>query len=502
MARPVAIGDYESQVPVEEGLRRIIPSRTGASAGPGLEDLAAGAQRLAQSEAANYSLQALSKAQADWTQQFHDRTLNAQPGAPNFTPQFMGDYEKYVKDTVKAAPNQMAGRILQQRLTEFGNSLARQSLSFETDAKQAHNEQVVKQSADMTSVELQNDPSNYPQRLAERLSAINSMQMEPQAKEKLADYTKQTLSHFAVMGDINRDPYQAGLKLNDPKATGYYQNLTAEQRQSLMTHSDQVLHQRVADAERVHQLAKQEQQDNSDKLLKQGIAMSQQGSLSAGWVLGHSQTLEPNAMKYLLEAAAGKETQSDPHVYSDLLTRTVRGEDTRSDIQSAFTDGLLSKEDFTRLTDKGSTEFPNSYKRGVSYINTAGQVSELQPNPAKAQTLANMQNDFQDWFKKNGGQATDKEVQQEAIDIVKRYQLVDADNFYYTLPVPSTGLGRGSKGAPDLPGAKKDLVKALQEGRIDREDFNKNAALLQKWQAVFETTQKNKAAAAKKAADQ
>lgn len=497
MAHPVAIGDYESQVPVEEGLRRIIPNRTGASIGPGLESLASSAQQLAQSEAANYSLQALSKAQSEWTQQFHDRTLNAQPGAPNFTPQLMGDYDKYVKDTVKGAPNQMAGRYLQQRLTEFGTHLAGQAISFEAGAKQSHNEDVAKQAADMTANELQGNPAVFGQRLAERLSAIDSMQMEPQAKEKLADYTKQTLSHFAVQGDIDRDPYGTMQKLTNPKSEGYYQNLTAEQRNALMDHADRMLHERVADAERVHSLAKQQQEDNSNNLLKQGIVMSTKGTLTPQWVLSHVNTLEPNAMKYLLDAAAGKEAKSDPKVYSDLLVRAAQGQDVQNDITSAFTDGQLSKEDFTRLTDKAVSEFPNSYKRGINYINTAGKVSELEPDPAKAQTLANMQNDFQDWFRKNGQQATDKEVQQEAIDVVKRYQLVRADQNLLTLPVPQFGLGKGTRAAPDVQGAKQALVKALKEGGISRDDFNRQAALLQKWEAAVNATAQRKADKAK-----
>lgn len=494
----VAIGEYQEQVPVEEGLRRIIPSRTGASVGPGLEDIGSSLQKLAQSEAANYSLQALSKAQADWTKQLKDRQEQAAPGAPGFTTGVLADYDKYVKQAVQGAPNTMAGKYLQQRLQEFGAHIANQSINFEANARQSHNEDVAKQSADMTSTELQADPSVFPQRLAERQAAIDSMNLEPQVREKLHQYTQQTLSHFAVAGDIQRDPYGTMQKLNDPNATGYYANLTAEQRAGLMDHADRMLHERVADAERVHMLAKQQQQDASDNLLKQGIAMSTQGSLTPQWVLSHEKTLEPSAMKYLLESSAGKETQSDPATYSDLLMRTVRGEDTQRDIYDSFTRGQLSKEDFTRLTDKTVTEFPNAYKRGISYINTAGKVSELEPDPAKTQTLANMQNDFQDWFKRNGN-ATDKQVQEEAQDIVKRYQLVRADQNLLTLPVPQYGLGKGTRAAPDMQGAKHDLVQALVSGKLNKDDFNHEAALLQKWQAATDAAaQRKQAAAAKK----
>lgn len=478
MAHPVAIGDYEPQVPVEEGLRRIIPTRTGASAGPGLEDLAAGAQHLAQSEAANYSLQALSKAQSEWTQQFHDRSLNAQPGAPNFTPQLMGDYDKYVKDAVKGAPNQMAGRYLQNRLTEFGNSLAKQSLSFEAGAKNAHNEEVAKQSADMTAVEMQSNPSVYPQRLAERLSAIDSMQMEPQVKEKLEAYTKQTLSHYAVMGDISRDPYQSMLKLNDPKADGYYQNLTAEQRQGLMDHADRMLHERVADAERVHQLAKQEQQDNSDKLLKQGIAMSTQGGLTPAWVLSHSSTLEPSAMKYLLDEASGRKVESDLPTYANLLDAVGRGQDVRDDARKALMAGQLSKEDYTRITDKAASEVPNSYKKGLQFIQTAMKPGDLNPDPAHTISLANAQNDFQDWYK-NNPKATDDEVQTQSQNIVKRYQLIDASQVMLMLKSPQ--FLQGTRTQPDIAATKKATVKAFQDGQINRDQFNAQAALLQQW---------------------
>lgn len=495
MARPVPIGDYEPQVPVEEGLRRIIPQRSGVSTGPALEDVGNSLQRLATSEAAQYTTQALAQTQTQWTQHFIDRQQSAAPGAPGFTPALMKDYNDYVQKTVDGAPNQIAGRMLQSRLADFGARLQDNSLRFEAGARQTHNENTAKEAIDVSAAEIQNDPTIYDDRLAQNTWSINSMSMEPQAKEQLARYARQTLSGAAVRGDINRDPYKAMLAINDPNAKGYYADLSSEQREQLMTHADQMLHQRVADAERVHMLAKQEQEDNSNKLLKQGITMETQGSLTAEWVIGHSASLEPAAMKYLLEAASGKKSESDPRVYSDLLTRTVRGEDTQQDILSAFGDGQLSKEDFTRLTDKTATEFPNSYKRGLNYINTAGKVSELEPDPAKAQTLANMQNDFQDWFRKNGQEANDQEVQQEAINVVKRYQLVRADQNLLTLPVPQFGLGKGTRAAPDIQGAKHDLVQALTLGQINRDDFNKQAALLQQWERAANISAQKKAAA-------
>lgn len=494
MPHPVPIGEYQEQVPVEEGLRRIIPSRTGVSVGPGLEDVGESLQSVAKSEAANYSLQTLSKAQSDWTQQLKDRQEQAAPGAPGFTTAVMGDYNKYVKDAVKNAPNAIAGRFLQQRLAEFGTHLANQSINFEAEARQSHNETVAKQAADSTAVEIQDNPSVFPQRLSERQAAIDTMNLEPQVREKLHQYTQQTLSHFAVMGDINRDPYAASLMINDPKAEGYYQNLTAEQRQSLLDHADRVLHQRVADAERVHSLAKQEQEDNSNKLLKQGIIMSTNGQLSASWVIGHSASLEPSAMKYLLDEASGKKIESDLHTYANLLDAVGRGQDVREDARNALFAGQLSKEDYTRITDKAASEVPNSYKKGIQYIQTGLKPGDLNPDPAHTLSLANAQNDFQDWYK-NNPKATDDEVQTQAQNIVKRYQLVDTSQMMLGLHSPQFLVGTRTQ--PDIQATKKATVKALNDGQINRDEFNKQAALLQQWDRAF-GIQQQKAAEKKK----
>lgn len=486
MARPVPIGEYQPQIPVEEGLRRIIPQRSGISTGPALQEFGESLQKVAQSEAAQYATQTLSKAQSDWTQHLIERQESAQPGAPGFTQSLMKDYQDYVGKTVKDAPS-LAGRMLSQQLTMFGHQLSQKALLFEANARQAHNETTAKDSIDSTSAELMNDPSVYSQRVTERQTLINGMNLDPQVKEKLSDYAQHAMAAFSVRGDINRDPYSAMLALQDKEAKGYYSNLTAEQREQLMDHADRMLHQRVSDAERVHQIAKQEQQEASDGLLKQGIVMSTRGQLTPAWVVQHANTLEPSALKYLLEdSAGGKKVESNLHLYTDLWNRVGQGQDVRAEATDAVLSGQLSKDDYNRITEKNISEIPNSFKRGMQYIQTAGKVSELEPDPAKTQTLANMQNDFQDFFRANP-KATDKDVQAEAIDIVKRYQLVQSDKNLLMLPVPRFFVG--TRAQPNVEASQAALVKAFQAGQVPRDDFDRQAALLDKWQAAAKSRQ-------------
>lgn len=496
MARPVPIGDYESQVPVQEGLRRIIPEMRPGGQGQGLEDVGNAVQQIVRSEAANYSLKTLSDAQSHWTEEFINRQQSAQPGAPNFTPSLMKDFDDYTKAAVKGAPNQLAGRALNLQLTQFGHTLSQKAMLFEANARQSHNEDVAKDSIDSASNELVNDPTLFDQRLAERQTAIDAMNLDPQVKEKLNKYAQQTLSKYAVTGDINRDPYGAYQKLIGKDQDGYYANLPPEQREQLMNHADQMIHQRVADAERVHQLAKQEQQDNSDLLLKQGITMSQGGKLTADWVIGHSASLEPNAMKYLLDEAAGKKTESDPRVYADLLDKAGRGVDVRGDAKDAFFSGSLSKEDYTRITDKTASELPNSYKQGIQYIQTALKPGQMNPDPAHDLALANALSDFQDWFRQNPNSDADA-VQSRVQNTVRRYQLLDATQSQLTLKSPEYLIG--TRAQPDIQGTKKATVKAFQDGTISRDKFNEQARLLQQWQHAQELLQQK---IAKSKADQ
>jgi hypothetical protein len=487
--RPPPIGGYEPQVPVEEGLRRIIPYQSGVSTGSAIADVGDAVGQIAESEGANYATRALGAAQSEWTQHLIERQQTAAPGAPGFTQGLMKDYQAYVDKSVQGAPNANAGHFLASRLNEFGTQLSEQALRFEAQQRVDHNVTVAQQSIDSAGNELMLSPQNFPQRLAERRELIGAMNMDGNVREKLWDQATQSLARYATMGAIRQDPYGAMQELaSDAPKQLYTKVLTPELRQQFLAQADQALHSRVADAERVHELTKQQQQDAADGIIRQGVLLSHQGKLTPDWVTDHASLLKGPELNYLYKQAAGQNATTDPHVYASLLDQVEKGGNVTADAKQALFSGQLDKSDYTRLVTMGTGKQPSWYTRGMTYIRTAGQVSQMEPDPAKATSLANMTNDWQDWTQAHPS-ATVDQAESQYMDIVRRYQLVRGNQNILTLPVPQFGLGRGTRAAPDMRGAKQAAVTAFEQGQINRSEFEKQARLLQQWQASVDALQ-------------
>lgn len=497
MPRPPVIGEYTPQVPVEEGMRRVIPEVSGASVAPELGEFGASLQRVATSEAANYTASALSQAQGQWVQQLQKSQESAAPGAPNFTPTFMQQYADYSKEAVKNAPNSLAARMLQQHLGEFGQQLQTRAMAFESQARTDHNVDVSKQSVDAAGNELMLDPSVFNQRLAQRSYLIDSMNLDPQTKEKLQTYAHTEMARYATLGAIQKDPYAAELELHSDKpGQPYTQYLTPELKQQMSQEADRVFRERVSDAERLHTMTVQQQKDQQDGILKQGLEMSESGQLSAGWINQHADILDHEQMKFLLDEARGKQdhVQSNLHVYSDLLTSANDGQDVRDDAQRALFNGQLSKDDYTRIVGASGKDKQPWVKQGFDYISTALKPSQMDPDPSRPLSLANAQNEWQDWISDHP-KATPKDAESEYQGIVKRYQLVDTSKTMLTLPVPQYLVG--SRTQPDIAATETATVKAFQSGQISQDEFYRQAALLQQWGAIAKPQKKDNAGSGK-----
>lgn len=492
MPPAVQIGAYRPQISVET--RAPVPERSGLSLGGGIEALAGGLDQVAKSEAANYALKTTADAEQNWHEEILKRQQTVQPGAPNFTPDLLKDYDAFVKKTAKAAPNAMAAQMVNRQLLQLRSTVAQRAVTFEANEAVRHNTEVAAQSIDAAGNEVLNDPSVYAQRLQDRQALIAQMNLDPGSREKLQQHAKDELSKFATMGAIERDPYATMVELASGKsALPYVGSLTPEARVQLLNHADQVLRARVADATRIDGMAEKQNEKQRQDVLMQGVLSAKQGTLTPDWITQHAPLLKAEDVDHLYrELAGGESVKSDLHTYSDLLVRAVSGEDVTTQATSAYTRGLLGHDDYTRLVTTSGKEIPTPYKRGSAYIRQALDT-QMNPDPDRNKSLADALTEWNDWFEKNP-QVTAEEAEKKAESVSTRYRLFGAQSQLFTLKPPL--YLQGSRAQPDVDATEKKTVEAFKNGEIDEGEFNKQAALLSQWRTAAEIAATKKAAAA------
>lgn len=231
--------------------------------GEGLQSLAGGVQGLnnaqekikelkkqaQESEAANWTTQAYTQATSDWTTNFDERKRTAAPGAPNFTGDFLKDFDEYANKVIGQAPTLDSRQFIQNRMSALRGQLTRESLSFEAQARTKNNEDVGKNFFDTARNELQNRPDNFAQRLAEGRALIDQMNMEAKDRQKLMEYGQKSMAHDAVVGLINRNPYTALKAINSEAGKSgviAVDALAADDRLTLRNAAQAEIHRREA----------------------------------------------------------------------------------------------------------------------------------------------------------------------------------------------------------------------------------------------------------------
>lgn len=148
---------------------------------------------------------AASQSALDWTQNLQDRKLAALPGAPDFTPSVLSDFDQYASKTLANAPSPEAKQYLQQHLTALRTSIGDQAIAFQGAAKvnlRVDNAQTTIQNAGKL---VQQDPSQY-------LSALTNIretmpEVGPEVAKKLNDSAIQTLTNAAASQTLDQYPY-------------------------------------------------------------------------------------------------------------------------------------------------------------------------------------------------------------------------------------------------------------------------------------------------------
>lgn len=95
-------------------------------------------QRQDEENGKAYAGKATSDAYLQWQQNLEERKAKAEPGAPNFVPTLLKDYDAWSQTTIKQAPTPTAQKYLTEQLGSLRRQLGGNAISFEADAAQSH----------------------------------------------------------------------------------------------------------------------------------------------------------------------------------------------------------------------------------------------------------------------------------------------------------------------------------------------------------------------------
>lgn len=169
--------------------------------------------RLEHNEAVSYVTNASSKARADWTEQLVNGSIEQPEG---LTQRLLKDWDAYADKAEKDAPER-AKPLLKQRMIEMRSTLHDKAFSLETKARQD------KLSSDFfTGLEddarlIYADPSEFSDRLANRIAAAKTLVVPPAQREAMALKAREQLSFAAASVAVDRDPAEwLSRKKEDP----------------------------------------------------------------------------------------------------------------------------------------------------------------------------------------------------------------------------------------------------------------------------------------------
>lgn len=199
------------------------PSAFGAGVGQALGNVAGGLQSVEQAgeiqrrsdahvlrtqeerDAQSRAGVTASTAQLEWAKNLQDRKANALPGAPDFTPGLLSDFDAYAKTTVENEPSLLAKHFVQQHLTSLRTSLGQHAIAFEGGARVALRNDNALVTIDNSAKLVQQDPFQYSAQMAlirQTLPAVG-----PEHEQKLNEHAVKTLTNAAASTIMDANPY-------------------------------------------------------------------------------------------------------------------------------------------------------------------------------------------------------------------------------------------------------------------------------------------------------
>jgi hypothetical protein len=512
------IREYEQRTQTPTGpspsFSRAIPFYTGNP--EGLQDLgravnnAASIKQASDEEHARaWSADVLSRSRLEWTQQFLDRSANAEPGAPEFSPRFIEDFDKYMEKQLETAPTAKAKGFLSARMSELRTMLGERAMEFEAKARIDWRNDQFTNGIDNTAKLMNTDPSQYPVALAEQLAVIDASAMPPIQKSALREKAITGISKAAVWSQVQKSPQafldSIGFNAIDPKTgktrttSGDLKGITGNmafdalpfaERKQMLEEAVKLKAQIDGDVER---LAKAERERLSAEALKNLWAANADKKLNRAMIEAARPLLSAaeylSALKMIDAPEGGQKT--DPATYRQLQT-LIANDDFEGAVKFAFTahrNGLLSNDHLSSEINRARTqqrqEGPKSeFERSRSYITQSMDPGPLVPDPVGRSRLAEALDTFDRWVLANP-KVPESEMAKRAKEIVGQYKMVDLQETILALPNPRNG--KFSRSADpgvimrEADAIGREVQRLFDKNEISSATYKEEMAIIARW---------------------
>lgn len=172
-------------------------------------DIVSAAAHIADQDAAVWSARA-SAGMREWgDRQLVERQEQAAPGAPDFTPTLLRDFDTEAERVLGQAPSPRSRAFLAERLASYRASLSGDALRFEAGARMDNRVRLAGETLEINRNSLLNNPDRFATVYGETVGMIDGLAVTPQARTRLHEQARNGLAQSAIQGIINRDPARA-----------------------------------------------------------------------------------------------------------------------------------------------------------------------------------------------------------------------------------------------------------------------------------------------------
>lgn len=529
------IRPYEQQVNVPLAEHRVIPHAVAPDAlgdaatahylgilAEGIGQGAAGIKRRDEEGARAWSAGVMSDTRLQWEQYRLDKQSKVEPGAPDFTPDLLKEFDEYAGRTVERAPTPIAKAFIKQRLYEYKAHLGEAALNFEAQARIDYRSDSFKGAIGNTAKLMNTDPNQYGVALAEQLALIDSSNLPPIQKSAIREQAIRDVSSAAVWSQIHSSPetflQSIGLKPGGRPLPSISEEGGKEARQRLagdlqgrtgnlafdaLPHDKRV--QFVESAYRLKasidndadKFAKDQRQQMSDDAMKEAFNRLEGGKLTRDYVETIRPLIRPEQYHSLIVSQrAGPTRKDDPNAYAEVEKLTyVNPIEAEKKAYQYHKAGLLKDESLSKMVERSRLiarqEGPKSeYERSRHFIIGSLDPGPMVHDPIARNRLAEALDTFDRWVNAVPNRP-DKDIEYRGKEVVTQYRFVNLADTVMALPSPRSGNIRRNAG--DMKGIQDDILAAHAKAKTSFEnrtmtqrEYDDEMAIMNRWRKALD----------------